>query len=57
VGLDHVLVSDGLAKAVTSAEKVPIGNLGRALSARPPELPEPLLAVSDHCWLIAEFDL
>jgi len=36
---------------------VPLGNLGRALPARPPQHPEPLLAVSDHCPLVAEIDL
>jgi endonuclease/exonuclease/phosphatase family metal-dependent hydrolase len=57
VGLDHILVSEGLANAVTATTKVPLGNLGRALSARPPQHPEPLLAVSDHCPLTAEIDL
>jgi endonuclease/exonuclease/phosphatase family metal-dependent hydrolase len=56
-GLVHMLASDRLAKAVTSTSKVPLGNLGRALSARPPQHPEPLLAVSDHCPLVAEIDL
>lgn len=57
VGLDHILVSEGLAKSVTATVKVPLGNLGRALSPRPPQNPEPLLAVSDHCPLVAEIDL
>lgn len=57
IGLDHILVSEGLAKAVISTTKVPLGNLGRALSAQPPKHPEPLLAVSDHCPLVAEIDL
>jgi endonuclease/exonuclease/phosphatase family metal-dependent hydrolase len=57
VGLDHVLVSAGLAKAVTSTAKIPLGNFGRSLSARPPEYPEPLLAASDHCPLLVEIDL
>lgn len=57
VGLVHVLASDRLAKAVTSTVKVPLGNLGRALPARPPQHPQPLLAVSDHCPLVAEIDL
>lgn len=57
VGLDHVLVSSGLERAVMSAAKVPLGNLGRSLSARPPEYPEPLLALSDHCPLVVEIDL
>lgn len=57
VGLDHILVSDGLAKAVTATTKVPLGNLGRALSPRPPQNPEPLLAISDHCPLTADIDL
>lgn len=57
VGLDHILVSANLAQAVLSTSKVPLGNLGRALSPRPPQNPEPLLAVSDHCPLVAEIDL
>lgn len=57
IGLDHILVSDELAKAVLSTTKVPIGNFGRSLSARPPQNPEPLLAISDHCPLVAEVDL
>ncbi len=57
VGLDHVLVSAGLAKAVTSTAKIPLGNFGRSLSVRPPEYPEPLLAASDHCPLVVEIDL
>ncbi|MBL8304952.1 MAG: hypothetical protein JNM26_19540 [Ideonella sp.] len=57
IGLDHILVSDDLAKSVLSTTKVPIGNFGRSLSARPPQNPEPLLAISDHCPLVAEIDL
>lgn len=57
VGLDHILVSEGLAKSTGSASKVPLGNLGRALSPRPPQHPEPLLAVSDHCPLVVDLDL
>ena len=57
VGLDHILVSAGLEKTVTATTKLPVGNLGRALSPRPPQNPEPLLAVSDHCPLVAEMDL
>ena len=57
VGLDHVLVSAGLAQAVMITTKVSLGNLGRSLSARQPEYPEPLLAVSDHCPLVVEIDL
>lgn len=56
-GLVHLLASEGLAKVVTSTAKVPLGNLGRTLSPRPPQHPEPLLAVSDHCPLVAEIDL
>lgn len=57
IGLDHILVSGELAKAVLSTTKVSIGNFGRSLSARPPQNPDPLLAVSDHCPLVAEVDL
>lgn len=57
VGLDHILVSAGLARAVATTVKIPLGSLGRALSPRPPENPQPLLAVSDHCPLVAQIDL
>ena len=57
IGLDHILVSDELSKAVLSTTKVPLGNFGRSLSAKPPKNPEPLLAVSDHGPLVAEIDL
>jgi endonuclease/exonuclease/phosphatase family metal-dependent hydrolase len=57
IGLDYVLVSEGLAKTVVSNSKIPLGNLGRALSARPPQNPEPLLAVSDHCPLVTAIGL
>jgi endonuclease/exonuclease/phosphatase family metal-dependent hydrolase len=57
IGLDHILVSESLARAVTGASKVALGNFGRSLSARPPEHPEPLLAVSDHCPLVADIDV
>ncbi|MFN8937601.1 MAG: endonuclease/exonuclease/phosphatase family protein [Pseudomonadota bacterium] len=56
IGLDHIRVSEGLAKSAT-ATKLPLGNLGRALPPKPPQNPEPLLAVSDHCPLVAEVDL
>jgi endonuclease/exonuclease/phosphatase family metal-dependent hydrolase len=51
IGLDHVLVSQGLATGA-SARKVPLGRLG---SARPAgdRFPNPLLALSDHCPLVA----
>lgn len=57
IGFDHIPVSDRLSKAVLSATKVPLGNFGRSLSARPPQNPEPLLVVSDHCPLVAEIEL
>lgn len=57
VGLVHILVSDELAKSVLSTTKVPLGNFGRSMSARPPQFPEPLLAVSDHCPVVTEIDL
>jgi hypothetical protein len=56
-GLVHILVSERLAPRVVSASKVPLGNLGRALLPRPPQQPDPLLAVSDHCPQVAEIDL
>lgn len=57
VGLDHVLVSENLSKTPPTATKIPLGNFGRSLSARPPEHPEPLLAVSDHCPLVVAVGL
>jgi hypothetical protein len=57
VGLDHVLVSATLEPAVVGAVKVPIGVFGGSLAARPPEHPEPLLAVSDHCPLVVDLAL
>ena len=57
VGLVHILVSDSLASRVVSTRKIALGNLGRAMSAKPPQRPEPLLAVSDHCPQVAEFRL
>ena len=47
IGLDHVLVSQGLSGSVT-AEKVPLGKFGGTRPARG-RFPDPLLAVSDHC--------
>jgi hypothetical protein len=55
VGLDHVLVSDGIAVGAT-AEKVAIGPLGGTRPATP-NRPDPLLAVSDHCPLKATVKL
>ncbi|MGM9480238.1 endonuclease/exonuclease/phosphatase family protein [Roseateles sp. NT4] len=57
VGLDHIIVSQSLAGAVRSTSKVPIGALGASLSPKPPSLPDPLLAVSDHCPLVADIEL
>jgi endonuclease/exonuclease/phosphatase family metal-dependent hydrolase len=57
VGLDYILVSQTLAGSVTSTSKVAIGNFGRSLSAKPPQHPEPLLGVSDHCPLVADIRL
>lgn len=50
VGLDHILVSGGL--PADAARKVPLGPRGRTQEARPPQHPDPLLAVSDHCPLV-----
>lgn len=49
VGLDQVVVSENLAASVRSAVKLPIGKFGGTLSAKPPNFPDPVLAVSDHC--------
>jgi endonuclease/exonuclease/phosphatase family metal-dependent hydrolase len=57
VGLDHVLVSKSLAAAVRSTSKISIGPFGRSLSPRPPDFPDPLLAVSDHCPVVVEIEL
>lgn len=56
-GLVHILVSEGLAKGVLSTSKVALGNLGRAMSAKPPQHPVPVLAVSDHCPQVTEIKL
>lgn len=56
VGLDHVLVSESLAPAVRAVYKVSIEQYGRSLGAKLPMYPDPLLAVSDHCPLVAEID-
>lgn len=56
-GLVHILVSERLASRVVAASKVPLGPLGRALLPRPPQQPEPLLSVSDHCPQVVQIDL
>jgi len=56
IGLDFILVSKSLSPAVRTVSKVAIGALGRSLAAKPPAHPEPLLAVSDHCPIVAEID-
>lgn len=54
VGLDHIIVSQSLAGAVRSTTKVSIGVKGTSLPPNPPKFSDPLLAVSDHCPLVAE---
>lgn len=56
VGLDHVLVSESLAPAVRAVYKVSIEQYGRSLGPKLPMYPDPLLAVSDHCPLVAEIE-
>lgn len=56
VGLDHMLVSKGLEPRVTQVVKVSIGRLGGSMEPRPDE-PEPLLAISDHCPIVATVDM
>lgn len=56
VGLDHMLVSETLAPAVRAAFKVSIEQHGRSLGPKLPTYPDPLLAVSDHCPLVAEIE-
>lgn len=51
IGLDHVLVSQGLATGAT-ARKVPLGRMGGTRPAGE-RFPDPLLALSDHCPLMA----
>lgn len=51
VGLDHILISSGL-KSDGHGQKVPLGKMGRTLKASA-EHPDPLLALSDHCPLVA----
>lgn len=57
VGLDQLLVSETLSPAVLGVLKVPIGVFGGSISARPPQHPEPLPAVSDHCPVVLELNL
>lgn len=56
IGLDFVLISQSLLPAVMSTDKIGIGQLGRS---RSPTLnrQDPLLAVSDHCPLVAEIGI
>ena len=56
VGLDHMLVSKGLEPRVTQVVKLSIGRLGRSMEPRP-DKPEPLLAISDHCPIVATVDM
>ncbi|WP_312865322.1 endonuclease/exonuclease/phosphatase family protein [Rhizobium leguminosarum] len=51
VGLDHILIGAGFSSP-HPAEKVALGRQGRTLSASA-EHPNPLLALSDHCPLVA----
>jgi hypothetical protein len=51
IGLDHILIGTGIT-AVGDAEKVALGELGRTLPADAAH-PDPLLALSDHCPLVA----
>lgn len=53
VGLDHILVSQSLATAVSNTRKIGIGPFGGSLLPTA-DRPDPLLAVSDHCPLVAE---
>ncbi|EER62152.1 Endonuclease/exonuclease/phosphatase [Acidovorax delafieldii 2AN] len=53
VGLDHILVSQSLAAAVSNTIKVSIGPFGGSLLPSV-NRPDPLLAVSDHCPLVAD---
>jgi len=48
IGLDHILISQGL--SALPARKVPLGVFGRTRAASSSR-PDPLLAVSDHCPL------
>ncbi|MCY1422942.1 hypothetical protein D9M71_386420 [compost metagenome] len=57
VGLDHILVSETLANSVQSTYKVPIGNMGGSLPAKPPQYPVAALAISDHCPVVIDIQL
>lgn len=57
VGLDQILVSQSLVSRVKSVRKISIGSLGTSSLPRPPQFPDPLLAVSDHCPLVMEVEL
>lgn len=56
VGLDHILVSESLAPSVRAVYKVSIEQYGRSIAPKLPMYPDPLLAVSDHCPLVAEIE-
>lgn len=51
IGLDHIVASP--AWKPRDATKVALGLFGRTSAASPPGRPQPLLAVSDHCPLVA----
>ncbi|GLZ86701.1 hypothetical protein Pres01_27520 [Metapseudomonas resinovorans] len=56
IGLDHILVSESLFENVKSIRKVPIGSLGASLPPKPPQYPEPALAISDHCPVVMDVE-
>lgn len=56
VGLDHMLVSKGLEPRVREVVKLSIGRLGRSMESLP-DKPEPVLAISDHCPIVATVDM
>ena len=55
LGLDHILISRGLATA-QPAQHVAVGAFGGTKPANATH-PDPLLAISDHCPMVAKLTL
>lgn len=56
IGLDHMLASKRLVGLAKSTIKLSIGRFGGSQEATA-NRPDPLLAISDHCPIVASFDL
>jgi len=48
---------NSLANSVTAVTRLSIGPMGGSKRASPPQFPDPLLALSDHCPLVANMEL